>query len=132
MVTSEWDSSLMDCCSPCGTCVMAACLSCIVFGKTSERMNNPGQSSYSGLNSDCCIFTGLGFMGLSWIYIAIKRTGIREQFGIEGSQVGDWCTAIWCPCCAVLQQDKEVVSRTEYAPVTDGYKLQGGMRIEDQ
>lgn len=58
-------------------------------------------------------------------YLMSKRTDIRQQFGIEGSQCGDCCTAYWCPCCVLIQHENEVTGRTQYAPVTEGYQSQG-------
>ncbi|KAL0940231.1 PLAC8 family protein [Colletotrichum truncatum] len=119
----EWNNSLLDC-SPCGTCMMSTFLPCIVLGKTSERMRDPKLTNYSPFNGDCVILSGLGLIGFHWLYIMSKRIDIRKQFGIEGSQCGDCCAAYWCPCCSVIQQEKEVIDRTEYAPVTQGYESQ--------
>ena len=56
----------------------------------------------------------------------IKRGEIRERFGIKGDGMGDCCSAYWCACCAVIQQEKEVQARLApgSAPVMQPY--QGG------
>ncbi|CAI0653928.1 unnamed protein product [Colletotrichum noveboracense] len=120
MAQREWNSSLMDC-SPCGTSMMATWLPCLVFGKTSERMRDPNLKNYSPLNGECFMISALGSIG----YLMSKRTDIRQQFGIDGSECGDCCTAYWCPCCVLIQHENEVIGRTQYAPVTEGYQSQG-------
>jgi len=54
-------------------------------------------------------------------YTLIKRGEIRERFGIQGNGTGDCCTAYWCSCCALIQQEKEVKARTAAGPVMQGY-----------
>ena len=48
----------------------------------------------------------------------MKRSEIRDRFGIEGSDFGDCCVAYWCTCCGLIQQDKEVIARTAGAQGT--------------
>lgn len=78
------------------------------------------------MNSDCLIHGGLCFFtGFHWIYTMLKRTEIRERFGIPGSGFGDCCTAYWCHCCAVIQQDNEVKARLlPSGPVQQPYQPQ--------
>jgi len=59
----------------------------------------------------------------------MKRQEIREKFGIEGSGGSDCFTAYCCPCCALIQQEKEVIKRTSSGPVVSGYKPQPGMQM---
>ena len=57
----------------------------------------------------------------------MKRTEIRERFGIAGSGTSDCCVTYWCPCCALIQQDNEVKTRTQHMVNTQGYQAQAGM-----
>jgi hypothetical protein len=61
----------------------------------------------------------------------IKRTDIRERFGIPGSGCGDCCAAFWCHCCQVIQADNEVNSRLNAgSDMYQGYQLQtDSMRV---
>jgi hypothetical protein len=52
----------------------------------------------------------------------LKRTEIRERYGIKGDGTADCCATYWCPCCAVIQHDKEVIARTSAGPVAQGYQ----------
>ncbi len=51
----------------------------------------------------------------------MKRSEIREQYGIKGNGTSDCCTAYWCLCCALIQQEKEVKARTTAGPITQEY-----------
>ena len=56
-------------------------------------------------------------------YNTMKRGEIRRKFGIEGSGCGDCCVSVWCPCCALIQQDNEVKGRLAREGVnTKGYQ----------
>jgi len=63
-------------------------------------------------------------------YAMMKRGEIREKFGIEGDGMGDCCTAYWCPCCTLIQNDKEVAARLpEHGVIQQGYQAQSGMAM---
>lgn len=127
----DWSTSLMDC-SPCDTCLLATCLPCVLLGQTSDRMRDPTMATADALNSECLVFTAIQcFTGCGWIYIMMKRSEIRETFGMQGDGTSDCCVTYWCPCCALIQQDKEVKVRTSNAAglITQGYQAQGGMQM---
>jgi hypothetical protein len=45
----------------------------------------------------------------------IKRREIRDRYNIGGDAVTD-CLVSWCcHCCALIQQEKEVISRQQQA-----------------
>ncbi|CVL06408.1 related to DUF614 domain protein [Fusarium mangiferae] len=128
--SQDWQNGLSGCCSPLDSCLLSTCLPCIIFGRTSQRLDNPS-GPIESINSDCAIFCAIqSFTGCGWIYNMMKRREIREKYGIEGSGMGDCCTSFWCLCCALVQQDKEVKVRTVpaydaqgYQPVADGMKM---------
>ena len=60
----------------------------------------------------------------------LQREKIRNLDGnkIDGGCCGDFCSNFCCPCCAVIQQYKEVESRRDRNKINrDGYKHQPGM-----
>ena len=62
----------------------------------------------------------------------MKRSELRQKFGIKGNCCSDCCVSLCCLCCALIQQDKEVKSRMQqqYGAVTEGYQLvQEGMHM---
>ncbi|KLU86641.1 hypothetical protein MAPG_05653 [Magnaporthiopsis poae ATCC 64411] len=127
----EWNTPLCTC-SPCGGCMLATCLPCILVGKTSERLVDPSLSKYEVFNPECLIMGGITYIGLGFVYAMIKRMEIRERFGIKGSGFGDFCASYWCACCVVLQNDNEVRSRVGepgQGPVVQGYQQNPGMAM---
>ena len=143
----DWQSGLCDC-SPCGSCVLGTFAPCLrkycsilvyilcyavqllicfveVVGRTASRLQDASSESPDMCNGDCLIHGGLTLLfGSGWIYTMIKRSDIRDRFGIPGNGLGDCCTAFWCQCCQVIQADNEVKARQ--APVVDrsGYQAQ--------
>lgn len=49
-----------------------------------------------------------------------KRGVMRDRLGIEGSSFGDFCSSYCCPCCGLVQENKEVKFRAQY--VAGGYE----------
>ncbi|KAL2006738.1 hypothetical protein VTN00DRAFT_9406 [Thermoascus crustaceus] len=123
--SSKWSSSFWDCCSPADTCLCGWCLPCFLFGKTQARMKDPSLKNFSYCNGDCCLWLCLGYCGASWVLQTIKRGEMRERYGIEGSCCGD-CMRSWCcPCCGLVQEEKEAQRRiVQEAP---GYQPPQGM-----
>ncbi|KAI0121247.1 PLAC8 family-domain-containing protein [Xylariales sp. AK1849] len=120
----DWQHSLFDC-TPFTSCIISCCVPCLLLGDTSERMRDPSMQTATPLNNDCLIHGGLTvFTGCGWIYAMMKRTEIRARFGIPGSGTGDCCTAYWCQCCALIQQDNEVKSRLPPGPIQQQYQPQ--------
>lgn len=126
---SEWQTGICSC-GPCSSCLLSWCLPCLLLGQTSERIRDPSMQSADNLNSDCLIHGGLTcFTGCGWIYAMIKRGEIRERYGIKGSGCDDCCVSFWCSCCALIQQDNEVLIRQKAQPNTQGYQVQPGMHM---
>ncbi|KAI0525948.1 PLAC8 family-domain-containing protein [Xylaria bambusicola] len=125
----EWQNGICSC-GPCGSCLLAWCLPCILLGRTSERIRDPSMETADSLNSDCLIHGAVTcFTGCGWIYAMIKRGEIRERYGIQGSGCGDCCVSFWCSCCALIQQDNEVKIREKGRVNTQGYQVQPGMHM---
>ncbi|KAI0478365.1 PLAC8 family protein [Xylaria cf. heliscus] len=126
MKGGDWQLGICNC-SPCGSCMLAFCVPCLLVGRTASRLKDPTSESPDMFNGDCLIHGFLTLIGSGWIYSMIKRVDIRERFMIPGSQFGDCCTAFWCQCCQIIQADNEVkvrltpkVNKTGYAPQRDG------------
>ncbi|KAH6665340.1 PLAC8 family protein [Plectosphaerella plurivora] len=133
MQNQGWQNALCNC-SPCENCILGACLPCVLFGRTSERLRDPSMRSYETINMDCLLMAGVTyFTCCGWILVMMKRGEIRERFGIKGGGAGDCCTAYWCPCCALIQQEKEVKQRQESGPIAQGYQPnKEGMHMRPQ
>jgi Cys-rich protein (TIGR01571 family) len=51
--------------------------------------------------------------GWQCIYQTIKRGDMRQRLGIEGSGVTDWLASWCCPCCGLVQEEKESLLKQE-------------------
>ncbi|OJJ30829.1 hypothetical protein ASPWEDRAFT_119160 [Aspergillus wentii DTO 134E9] len=123
--SKHWNYSLFDCCSPGSLCLTACCLPCLTFGKTRARTRDASLQDFHYINTDCSLFTFLGFFYSHWIIQTIRRGEMRERFGIEGSCCGDCCAAFCCGCCAIIQEEKEAELRTR--PELTGYQAPAQM-----
>jgi len=103
---SAWVSDFWDFFNPLETCLFATYIPCILFGKTAARIKDPTLKDYSPINGKCMAFACCPSM-----FLRRERGNFRNQYGIEGSTIGD-CGATWCcPCCTLIQLDKESVQR---------------------
>jgi Cys-rich protein (TIGR01571 family) len=106
----EWQNGLCNC-TPCDACCLSTFLPCMLYGRTASRLRHGGNDPESA-NGDCAVFCGVHVLtGCGFIMGMMKRTEIRERYGIKGSGCGDCCVSFWCLCCTLIQQDKEVRDR---------------------
>ncbi|TPX12768.1 uncharacterized protein E0L32_000945 [Thyridium curvatum] len=122
----HWNESMFSCCSPFDLCMATWCFPCVTYGKTEARRKDPSLKDYNGVNNECLVYCGLSVIMLGWIPQMRRRKAIREQYGIEGSSGGDCMTVCFCPCCGLIQDDKEVTFRESFGK-TEGYQRNGDM-----
>lgn len=107
---------------------MAYWCPCIVFGKTQQRLVDPRLEHYEPFNNNCLIWYGLSCAGLHWIIQMLKRNELRERFNLEGSQGMDCFGSYCCPCCELMQSEKEARERLNAEQA--GTPLQGYAKNE--
>jgi len=109
-------------------CLKTTFCPCFTYGKQQERLRNPTLQGYERINNDCIMWAGAQYVcGLSWILTMMKRGEIREKYDIKGDQMSD-CLMSWCcGCCALIQQEKEIIARQESAGQSVGYAKTPGM-----
>lgn len=56
-----------------------------------------------------------------------SRGQTRERYNIEGSGAGDFFSSWCCPCCQLVQEDKEIEAQKIVPQVQTGYVPQQGM-----
>ncbi|BAE60615.1 unnamed protein product [Aspergillus oryzae RIB40] len=113
---NEWSNGFWDCCSPAGT-------SNVYRTQASGAVVSPAVSS-------CCLYYLTAQVGFHWVLLMIRRGEIRQRFGIEGSGVSDCCSSYWCPCCVIVQQEKEIEAQSER--LQTGYQAPAGMAYAPQ
>ncbi|QSZ31095.1 hypothetical protein DSL72_000656 [Monilinia vaccinii-corymbosi] len=112
---STWSNSIWDCFSPGQLCLKATFCPCFVYGKTQHRLNrDPHLMGYERFNNDCLLWAGAQWCGIGVLFTFLQRRQIREKYAIGGesdlSDIGlSWC----CHCCSLIQQEKEVIRRTQ-------------------
>jgi Cys-rich protein (TIGR01571 family) len=127
--TNEWQSNIFDCFAPGELCLKACCCPCFVFGKTQARIRDPSLATYERFNTDCLMWAALQYtVGFGWALQFIRRKEMRVQYSLKGDDLSD-CLLSWCcTCCALIQQEKEVIGR-QSAPVGQGYKPQTDVMV---
>lgn len=122
----KWSNSFWSCFQPVDLCCFAYWCPCVLFGKTHHRLQEPAMQNYSIFNTYCCGWLALAYCGgFHCILQTINRGNMREQLGIEGNGLTD-CLGSWCcPCCGLIQEEKEAVLRTEGGAA--GYQQQPQM-----
>ncbi|PKY08988.1 PLAC8-domain-containing protein [Aspergillus campestris IBT 28561] len=128
----EWSNSFWDCCSPSGTCFEGFCCPCCLHGKTSSRLRDPALKNGKSMNGDCCIYLLTAYLGFHWVPLMFKRGELRERFGIQGSGCGDCASAYFCPCCSLMQHEKEVDDQSGRMQAPGGYQAPPGMAYHAQ
>ncbi|NWR88184.1 PLAC8 protein, partial [Furnarius figulus] len=87
----QWQTGMMDCCSDCGVCLCGTfcyfCLGCQVASDMNE----------------CCLCGDTVPM----------RTLYRTRYNIPGSILGDFCSILFCPMCALCQLKRDINRRKE-------------------
>lgn len=57
------------------------------------------------------LYCAASCFGVWCIPTTMQAGNIREKYNLEGSCCGDFCKSFCCPCCAVMQHEKEVDAR---------------------
>ncbi|KAJ6442932.1 PLAC8 family domain-containing protein [Purpureocillium lavendulum] len=122
-----WSNSLFNCC-PIDKCLLGCFLPCIPFGRGVERMKDPSKD-VGVVNAECLVFLGIECLtGCGCLYNILRRSEMRQTYGIKGNGCSDCLVSSFCLCCAVIQQEKESEVRAPLMrcqqPVTQGYQGQ--------
>lgn len=95
---ADWSSGLFECFNDFTICILAFCVPCYIQGKVAESL---GES---------CILHGILFLlpTVNFICAILIRGKVRENKGIEGSCMGDFCVMMCCAACAMAQEGREM------------------------
>ncbi|CAG8577559.1 29910_t:CDS:2, partial [Gigaspora margarita] len=72
-------------------------------GETKAKLNNDSGCFCHGLLYGIALY-----LGVNCIIGGMTRGDIRSRHNIEGSCLGDYCTHMCCPVCALVQEHREV------------------------
>ncbi|KAF9254243.1 PLAC8-domain-containing protein [Marasmius fiardii PR-910] len=111
----DWSVGLCGCGDEdgCGTCFLAWCCPCIVYGKNKKRFaalqsGRRPDRDVGGCNGDCWLHCCLTSFGWGWVLQASTRSDIRARYNISGGCCGDCCTALCCTPCELAQEHIEL------------------------
>ena len=85
------------------------------------------ESSPIHTSIQCCIYLLTAYLGAQWVPLMFKRREIRERFGIKGSGCGDCASSYFCPCCSLMQHEKEVDDQSGRMQAPGGYQAPPAM-----
>ncbi|MCJ1337428.1 hypothetical protein MMC09_002710 [Bachmanniomyces sp. S44760] len=108
---SEWSSSFWDCFSPGSTCLAATCCGPCLFGKIKARRDNPTLQGFSYCNGSCVGWYFAACCGIQGVLQYFNRADMRVAYNINGSTMGDLAASVCCGCCAMVQEEKELLLR---------------------
>ncbi|KAG6872446.1 hypothetical protein C0995_009703 [Termitomyces sp. Mi166 len=110
----EWSHGLCAC-NGAGTCCLAWCLPCILYGSNRKRMsylerNGAPDPDHGGVcNNHCCIYGLLTVcLGIGCILQIGNRGNIRSRYDIKGGGCTDCLTSCFCSPCALTQEKGEI------------------------
>jgi Cys-rich protein (TIGR01571 family) len=73
------------------------------------------------------------YCNLHWLLVFLQRTEVRDTFSLKGNSLVDLILGCYCPCCALIQQAKEVETKQRLAGYSaQGYRAPQGMAMTPQ
>ncbi len=90
-----FDNGIFSCFSDYRLCLLSFCLPCYTVGKNAEHLG------------DDCLLHGL-LTAIGFGFGPLLRWRLRQEKDIEGSMVMDVLVYIVVPCCALIQEAKEI------------------------
>lgn len=95
MAGADWKFGLFGCLGDSKLCILTFLVPCYTVGKNAESFGE-----------DCLIHGLLFALGLN--FGSILRWRLREKHGIAGTMLLDVLTQTVCPCCALVQEARQV------------------------
>ncbi|KAJ9190214.1 hypothetical protein P3X46_001440 [Hevea brasiliensis] len=108
VIGRPWTSGLFDCRQDQTNSIATAFVPCATFGQISEVLDE-GKSTCRG-RSSCYFFLMLASYS-QWILSTEYRTKLRKKFNLEEAPYTDVVSHIFCPCCSLCQEFRELKNR---------------------
>jgi Cys-rich protein (TIGR01571 family) len=106
-----WDTGLCGCFEDCGSLCMSWCFPCVQYGLNSEKIN-PNSSCFV----NCCLYSICMSIGCCCILHGQKRAELRRKYNLM-SDCDDCCVTMWCSCCALAQEARQLEKMANAPPV---------------
>ncbi|MQM09550.1 hypothetical protein Taro_042422 [Colocasia esculenta] len=103
-----WSTGLFDCHLDQTNATMTAFFPCVTFGQIAEILDN-GQTT--------CTMGSLMYLVMApalctcSILASSYRTKLRQQYNLVQAPAEDWVLHLFCPCCSLCQEFRELKNR---------------------
>ena len=94
-MSKQFQHGIFGCFSDTRLCLLTFCVPCYTIGKNAEY-----------LGEDCLLIGLLAALGLP--FGPVVRWRLRQQKDLEGSMIVDSLLYMILPCCALIQEAKEI------------------------
>ncbi|OIW15867.1 hypothetical protein TanjilG_04402 [Lupinus angustifolius] len=108
MIGNPWNTGLFDCHENETNAAMTLFLPCLTFGQIAEVVDGGEQSCHVGS------FIYLWMMAAlcsHWVIGSNYRTKLRKRYNLVEAPYNDVISHIFCPCCSLCQEFRELQSR---------------------
>lgn len=99
----HWQTNICDCCGSCNTCCLGFICPCIAYTKVNNHINNNSSCCSSFCKGLCCCI-----MPCSVFIRAPYRKKLRVKYNLPAKPCNDFCTSLFCCCCALSQELNEI------------------------
>ncbi|OAY53033.1 protein PLANT CADMIUM RESISTANCE 8 [Manihot esculenta] len=108
VIGRPWTTGLFDCRQDQTNSIITAFLPCVTFGQISEVLDE-GKSTCR-CRSSCYLLLMLASYS-QWILSTEYRTKLRKKFHLEEAPYTDVVSHLFCPCCSLCQEFRELKNR---------------------
>ncbi|XP_042049539.1 protein PLANT CADMIUM RESISTANCE 8-like [Salvia splendens] len=107
-VGRPWSTGLFDCHLDQTQAVMTALLPCVTFGQIAEVLDEGEMTCPLG---SFIYMLMMPAVCSQWIMGSKYRSKLRNKYGLVEAPYSDVVSHIFCPCCALCQESRELKSR---------------------
>lgn len=96
-----------------GICCLGVFFPCILYGKTQARLTSLSRGEdINKVNNTCSSASCWSWIGglciCSFLPTSLQHSRIRAMYNIMGNRPNDCARAYFCPCCSLIQADREL------------------------
>ncbi len=95
-----WQNDTFSCFDDYGLCVLTFCLPCYTIGQNADALGEDGLT--------VGLLYGIGCLAVG----PVLRWRIRQKQNLMGNMIADVLLHALCPCCALIQENKQLYEKT--------------------